>query len=330
YTNVCLEKREAKEFLEAFSIPVSNTDSVEDNIIRIYNDILDRYPNSKELIHDSRKILANKLTYDTLKQRLIDSDEYSRIIKLQSNSTTPELTRMISDKSMFTRITYIYFKELNRDCPKYMIYPLKDILIRFDYNENALRAVFRNFNYNYFEQDVKFIKGLDHKQLMDLFDTYFNVADILQQANMILPDDLNSTGSFDQMPTRGDNAVIQGNLPQKQVLRTVNDTDSNSQNYIKSIAQNANTVFNKDLAASKLPTTTDTIPTILTNNPVINTAIKSVLTNTQSPTVAVSPPAPIQLNPSSLNQNILPPNTIQTSALKSVVVPVQQAAFCVK
>ena len=77
------------EGLEAFT----DGATVEDQVVSTYNTVLDRQPTAKELVDASRDIKASKLSILGLRQRLMDSDEYIQLIKMQSNALTPEIGR---------------------------------------------------------------------------------------------------------------------------------------------------------------------------------------------------------------------------------------------
>lgn len=198
--------------------------SVEERVIGVYNEVLQRYPNSKELIHNTRRILDGSMTMDGLKQRLIDSDEYLRIVKVQSNSMTPELNKVISDRKLLKRIADVYFIENNKVVPQYMVLPLKDVFIKLDYSENSMRAMYKDPKYPYFEEDLKFIKGLDYKQLMNTFDSYFN-ANKLAEKGATLPPLPPSTQSEPEGVT----------MKTAKVQRTIYDSDTNSTALINGI-----------------------------------------------------------------------------------------------
>ena len=223
YVDLCLSKNEN---VETFA----DTPLVEDAVIKTYNQVLDRHPNSKELRRDSAAIRDKTLTYDGLRQRLIDSDEYQRITKVQSNSLAPELPKMVSDRTILTRIAEVYKIENTRPLPKYMLFPLKDIYIRLDYNENALRAMYRTTTYRQFEEDVRFAKGLDYQDLMKLFDTYFNKDKLITAGAKLEP-----------LPHVSAADPIGADIKNTKVQRTIHDTDSDSTQLLNSLLKGAGT-----------------------------------------------------------------------------------------
>jgi hypothetical protein len=56
---------------------------------------------------------------------IINSDEYQRLIKTQSNGLQPETTRIIEEKDLIDRIKRLYFKVRNVECPPAIYLPLK-------------------------------------------------------------------------------------------------------------------------------------------------------------------------------------------------------------
>jgi hypothetical protein len=220
YVEKCISKDEAPVPANAYEHFGAG---LEERIISVYQEVLQRSPNSKELIHDTRRILNGSMTFDGLKQRLIDSDEYMRIIKVQSNSLSPELNKIISDRAVLKRLAEVYLVENKRNTPKFMILPLKDVYIRLDYNENAMRAMYRDAKYPYFEEDVKFTRNLDYKQLMTVFETYFNKDDLIEKGTLLPP-----------LPASPQSEPL-GVGVQSQVYRTINDMDGDSTALINNI-----------------------------------------------------------------------------------------------
>ena len=122
-----IQKKKIEKFASIDNDVMINT--VETKIIGIYYDILKRQPKSDELRTEVIQINSGELTYDGLRRKLIDSDEYHRLIKLQSNELVPELPKMIADRDLVNKISNIYFEQIHAIIPVDLIYPLRDIYI---------------------------------------------------------------------------------------------------------------------------------------------------------------------------------------------------------
>jgi len=241
-------------------VSMSRTENFEDStvettVIKIYNTILERDPNSTELMKVSKQIRNNELTYLGLQQRLINTDEYQRIIKVQSNSLSPELPKILSDKDINTRLAFVYKYELTRPIPDYMVFPIKDIYIRLEFNENAVRAMLRDIRYPQFEEDIKYTQGLDYQDVMTLFETYFNKQKLFDAGTQLTPIPQTNSAS-DPMGVNVNNA---------KVSRTIYDTDTNSQQFIQSLLTGGNST---NILANPLNSGTGMYSVI--NNAVIN------------------------------------------------------------
>jgi hypothetical protein len=154
----------ATDDVENFDVPTNTQNTV----INIYREIYDRQPNASELMKDSDALDTGKINVNGLRQRMIDSHEYSILIKLQSNSLTPELNKMLSHRDMLTRLGEIYKEECNKVIPKNMVLPIRDIYIYLRYNEFAIRAMLRDPSFPLFEKDVQTTPSMNNPQLLTL------------------------------------------------------------------------------------------------------------------------------------------------------------------
>lgn len=156
--------------------------------------------------------------------------------------------------------------------------------------------------------------------------------DSINLANQLPPIDTEmgityGSNGLNEMRTRGDNAVT-GITANTNILRTINDKDANSDNYIKNIATNADKIFNKNAAASSLPalssSLTSSVVAPITNvpqSPAVNKAINQIINVPQTPLSSIPTPVANQIRTRNLGHTstVLPPNYMNTSASKSVV-----------
>lgn len=243
-----------------------NLQSNEDAVIYIYQEVLDRMPNQSELIKNTRELNDGLLTECILRQRLIDSDEYSRSMKTQSNSLRPELERMISDRKLLTEIAQVYQSTRLKPMPGGIGLPLRDIFISLNYNVPALQSVLSDASYAYFEKDV-LSSQFDKEELIKLFDATFPT--IVAKRGTYKP--------TDSCPGNGDNkgpGAIGGNLPVSTGTTTTTTTTTQNDTMdpmLQAILKNALDEFNKDKAAQKLCSNTSPTcaPTTCAKQPTI-------------------------------------------------------------
>ena len=156
--------------------------SIGERIVNLYHEVLSRPPTSKELIESARALKSNQLTWDGLRQRLMDADEYMMNIKLQSNQITPELKKMMSDSRIIAEISNIYLHVIKRDIESEMILPMRDIYIALSYNPFALVAMLSDSKYPAFEEDLLREEDLDKKITLDLFTRTFDQPALMTKA----------------------------------------------------------------------------------------------------------------------------------------------------
>lgn len=198
-------------------------------ITKIYQDILDRYPSDTEMNEHRRAILRGKRTFDDVRQRLIDSVEFKKKMKMQSNTLVPELPKMISDSKILRRLAQIYLEERKKTIPGKMVLPIKDIFTRLDYNEKALRYMLRSEKWSDFEDDIMLADNFSEAALDDLIAKYFGSPEkIIEDAEKAEPD------SSD---------------PNEKVDRMIADEDSDMSGLLDDLNENAYKIFDKDKAA---------------------------------------------------------------------------------
>ena len=174
--------------IENFVSPSTNpviSANISELIIQLYLELLQRQPTSSELSNSIKQMEQGKINLEGLRRKVIDSDEYQRNIKLQSNELNPELTKMISDNELITYIAKLYNEETGKIIPGQMELPLRDIYIYLDYNDYAFRAMLRDKNYKTFEEDVMTTNNVNKPQLIEIFLKYFTVDELVNQGIQI-------------------------------------------------------------------------------------------------------------------------------------------------
>lgn len=229
--------------------------TLEEQIIRVYQEVLQRMPTSSELVEHTRSITDNTLTIQGLEQKLIDSDEYQRVIKMQTNELAPELRKMISDRALMDMVSTIYQQERKSKIPENMVLPLKDIYVYLDYNEYALRAMLRTQTYPRFQEDVLATQDLDKTKLMEIFNRYYKKEKLMDEGKKIAEAMLAAQSGTGKKNLSGTGAGS-GNAPKPtpssaslQTSCSVSDKDSNMDPMLQNILKCAANVFDKDQAA---------------------------------------------------------------------------------
>jgi len=241
--------------------------TVEDQVIRMYNTVLLRDPNSKELSTHSTNLSKAVYNLDGLRMRLVNTDEYDQIIKMQSNDLTPELQKMIYQSRLVTEISQIYLEEKGRPIPPFMVIPLLDIYKYIDYNPYVLRAILRSGKWDAFEKSIETNPEMTKEELMKLFSTSFNMAEMQSIAADLAAKDPNAAKlkagegeatsglSVTQKPTCTVYYINGSNSASSMPARTIQDTDGNMEQLLQQIQQNSKAVFDKDAAAQMLDPT---------------------------------------------------------------------------
>lgn len=155
-----------KKELEPF---VSESDIIQD-IIDIYYKTLQRAPTSDELKTHTKAVKTKEYDYREIELRLINSDEYQRLMRTQTNTLlSPETKRMVEEKDLITLIKIIYKKIRNRKLKKELYLPLKDMYIYFDYNLYKFVALLRESKYSEFEDEILKDVKLSRESLIELY-----------------------------------------------------------------------------------------------------------------------------------------------------------------
>ena len=196
---------EDKAWFEQFE----NNADVSEEIIKVYYDVLKRSPSSEELKSHTKAISEKQYDYKELELRLINSDEYQRLIKTQTDGLQPETTRIIEEKDLIERIKRVYQKVRGKECPTEMYLPSRDLYIYFKYNVYKYVAMLRDTKYAEFEDAVKNDPKLSRESLIDKYLETFDDSKLNYDAAAIeemdksqkegsrLLDFLESTSPFD-------------------------------------------------------------------------------------------------------------------------------------
>lgn len=268
----------------------------EQDVIQSYANILQRQPSGKELVDALTKIRAKELTIGDLEGRLMDSDEYQRMIKMQSNALTPELDKLIHERKQLAYISDVYFGAFMENIKPELLMPIRDIYIHLEYNETALRMVFDDAKYAAFQTRLLNEFQLSKEKTLRMFDETFDKKSLLQRAkdakvevvatNLNDPplltrihdagvNDTKTSGTVTHAtiakdPVKKEETIVPvekftdfaasepiGAVPKSTIHRTVHDKDSSSEQSMFDIDQRAKNIFDIHKVAQKLDDTPD-------------------------------------------------------------------------
>lgn len=159
-----------KDKIEGFA----NRSDVTQDVIDMYYKNLNRAPTSEELKKHVKAITDKTYDYRELELRLINSDEYQRLIKTQTNTLLPETKRMIEEKDVIELIKRAYLRIRGKKLKKELFLPLKDLYIYFDYNLYKFIALLRDGKYPFFEETIAKDARLSRESLIDLYHNTFD------------------------------------------------------------------------------------------------------------------------------------------------------------
>ena len=171
----------------------SNSSDIYEQVIDLYYNNLERQPTSDELKTHSNAILNGDYNFDELYMRLINSDEYKRLIKTQDNSILPETKRMIEEKDILTVLRSIYNKIKHRPMSSILQLVIRDIYVYYDFNIYKLVTLLRDDKYDAYEKELLAEKNLTKEYVILLLNTKFDNtkitydADKLEKIDKMLP-----------------------------------------------------------------------------------------------------------------------------------------------
>ena len=171
----------------------SNSSDIYEKVIDLYYNNLERQPTSDELKTHSNAILNGDYNFDELYMRLINSDEYKRLIKTQDNSILPETKRMIEEKDILIVLRSIYNKVKHRPMSLTLQLVIRDIYVYYDFNIYKLVTLLRDDKYDAYEKELLAENNLTKEYVILLLNTKFDNtkitydADKLEKIDKILP-----------------------------------------------------------------------------------------------------------------------------------------------
>lgn len=135
--------------LKAGSLPLipDTPQGTEDEVIAIFNEILDRHPDAEELQYYSTFIKGNPANLEKMKVLLLQSNEYKRLQKLQKNTAYGYLLGGITDRQLALMVLGVYNQvagngsKLDDDTMKF----LKKKYLEFQLDQKVFKKFVQDF-----------------------------------------------------------------------------------------------------------------------------------------------------------------------------------------
>jgi len=135
--------------LKAGSLPLipDTPQGTEDEVIAIFNEILERHPDAEELQYYSTFIKGNPANLEKMKVLLLQSNEYKRLQKLQNNTAYGYLLGGITDRQLALMVVSVYNQvagnasKLDDDTMKF----LKKKYLEFQLDEKVFKKFVQDF-----------------------------------------------------------------------------------------------------------------------------------------------------------------------------------------
>lgn len=119
----------------------------ENEIIEIFNEILQRNPDRNELYSYAKMMHTDKtFTEDKLRQILISSEEFKRMERTQNNKVFVNLQSNMTDRQLTIQVTKIYTDVTKKDyLDEDTLKFLKKKFVEFDLNVGTMRTFIENY-----------------------------------------------------------------------------------------------------------------------------------------------------------------------------------------
>ena len=142
------------------------------DVIDLYKKILERSPTPNEIR------FSIILTKDKLTEELYNSFEYDKLLKVQNNNANNYIEGAIAKRNLIKKITEIYNKVYSKEIPDKMIIPLRDCYIHLRNNTYLFTAMIESKTYPKFENEILTSITLTKKNLLELFNSHFNLLEL--------------------------------------------------------------------------------------------------------------------------------------------------------
>ena len=164
---------------------MQETNNYEYTIISEYKRIFGRNPTEDEMNEHMQQFRHGELDQSTLRIYLLNLPEYAMNSKTQSNDINGDIEYAYAKEDMMTMIVRMYFGELEKEPPRAVLLPLRDIYSMLGYDKYLFRAMLVHQNFKAFEDDLIKTRGLKKEGLLKVFDKHFSRDELRMKANDI-------------------------------------------------------------------------------------------------------------------------------------------------
>lgn len=224
----------------------------EDEVIAIFNEILERHPDAEEIQYYSTFIKESPANVEKMKLLLLQSNEYKRLQKLQNNTAYGYLLGGITDRQLTLMVVGIYNQvagggnKLDEDTLKF----LKKKYLEFQLDEK----VFKKFVQDFIVFDSKSKTGKKSTDTQNKSDS----DEKTKRANSAITDKLAKTtfekdnklqpSSLSQVPASKQKTASNSQADKKEqyTQKCSKDNQIDTDKLIKAIKENADCQFSKD------------------------------------------------------------------------------------
>lgn len=229
-----------------FNTPVKTPEQAnyEYMVITMFKNVLDRNPTASEIQKYASMLSEGDLDEGLFRLNLLNTVEYRRNIALQSNGVSSDMEYSYAKEDLISYISKLYFMELDKEAPKQMLLPLRDMYVFLQSNEYLFRALLIHDKYVLFEKDVISTRLLTKANLSEMFSKYYILYDLKLMANDIKRSDIfKRSGKTDQStlqppvipvvsvsvatnPMTVDNASSNQDITNKMFSKILEDSDN--------------------------------------------------------------------------------------------------------
>lgn len=243
-------------FIIDFNVP----NDYDFQIIRIYNEILNRQPNPNEMQKLRIQFATGEITQPFLYIILYNSREYENISLLQIDTVEPRLEYNIFVKQLYDFISQLYKRYYNKNPESRYLSILRDVFLYLLSDVYLFVAFLTNIGYKAFENEILNTNVLNEYRIKTIFDKHIILDNLKQIGDSIKKTDLkdgksqilNTNMKFDIDKIKADNYILESNktTPEDiakiiaEQLKNQNNNNNNKDNdiYNSSMFYNENNV----------------------------------------------------------------------------------------
>jgi hypothetical protein len=214
-----------------------NTESINTydfNIIQAFKQILNRQPNSDEIMLYKIKLSTGEINISFLYMILYNTTEYENIMMLQLNDIDRGLENAIFKNKLYDLIKKLYNRYVKTKINNNILSPLRDVYIHLHFDIYLFISFLNLKNYKPFEKEVLNTPVLNKYILKEIFDKYIDLSLLLQFANSLKEIDLKDGKSSILNETFDMKSINNNEILLQETDTNMKDTTTKILDYINS------------------------------------------------------------------------------------------------